>query len=37
MWVGGTQLDQVFEDDGIYSWKFAVNWDDPEPDAADRA
>ena len=29
MAAGGAQLDQVFEDDGIYSWKFAVNWDDP--------
>ncbi|MGP8252443.1 MAG: hypothetical protein ACLQHF_10445 [Terracidiphilus sp.] len=29
MAAGGTQLHQVFEDDGIYAWKFAVNWDDP--------
>jgi hypothetical protein len=26
---GGTQLHNVFEDDGIYVWKFSVNWDDP--------
>jgi hypothetical protein len=29
MAAGGTQLHQVFEDDGIYAWKFAVNWMDP--------
>jgi hypothetical protein len=29
MAAGGTQLHQVFEDDGIYAWKFAVNWADP--------
>jgi hypothetical protein len=25
---GGTQLHNVFEDDGIYVWKFHVNWKD---------
>ncbi|MGB7190741.1 MAG: hypothetical protein WBD10_11430 [Acidobacteriaceae bacterium] len=29
MAAGGTQLHQVFEDDGIYVWKFQVNWKDP--------
>lgn len=29
MAAGGTQLHQVFEDDGIYAWKFAVDWKDP--------
>lgn len=29
MAAGGTQLHKVFEDDGIYVWKFHVNWDDP--------
>jgi hypothetical protein len=29
MAAGGTQLHNVFEDDGIYAWKFSVNWDDP--------
>ncbi len=28
MAAGGTQLHEVFEDDGIYAWKFAVNWND---------
>jgi hypothetical protein len=27
--TGGTQLNQVMEDDGIYYWKFHVDWDDP--------
>jgi hypothetical protein len=27
--AGGTQLKQVFEDDGIYAWKFHVDWNDP--------
>jgi hypothetical protein len=26
---GGTQLKKVFEDDGIYAWKFFVDWNDP--------
>jgi hypothetical protein len=29
MAAGGTQLHEIFEDNGIYAWKFAVNWDDP--------
>jgi hypothetical protein len=29
MAAGGTQLHGIFEDDGIYAWKFWVNWDDP--------
>ena len=29
MAAGGTQLHQIFEDDGIYVWKYRVNWDDP--------
>ncbi|MGB9029383.1 MAG: hypothetical protein WCC27_04605 [Acidobacteriaceae bacterium] len=29
MATGGTQLHNIFEDDGIYVWKFSVNWDDP--------
>jgi hypothetical protein len=29
MATGGTQLKQVFEDDGIYAWKVHVDWDDP--------
>ncbi|RKY89381.1 hypothetical protein DRQ09_01425 [candidate division KSB1 bacterium] len=29
MATGGTQLKNIFEDDGIYVWKFYVNWDDP--------
>lgn len=28
--TGGSQLNNVFEDDGIYVWKFHVNWDDPK-------
>jgi hypothetical protein len=27
--AGGTQLKNVLEDDGIYYWKFAVDWKDP--------
>jgi hypothetical protein len=26
---GGTQLKKIMEDDGIYVWKFAVDWKDP--------
>lgn len=26
--AGGTQLKGVFEDDGIYAWKFQVDWED---------
>ena len=29
MAAGGTQLKQVFEDDGIYVWKFFVDWKNP--------
>jgi hypothetical protein len=29
MAAGGTQLKKVLEDDGIYVWKFHVDWDDP--------
>jgi hypothetical protein len=29
MAAGGTQLRQDMEDDGIYAWKFHVDWDDP--------
>jgi hypothetical protein len=29
MAAGGTQLKKILEDDGIYVWKFHVNWDDP--------
>jgi len=27
--AGGTQLKGILEDDGIYAWKFHVDWDDP--------
>ena len=26
---GGTQLDSIFSDDGIFVWQFQVNWADP--------
>lgn len=29
MAAGGTQLRKVLEDDGIYVWKFHVDWNDP--------
>jgi hypothetical protein len=29
MAAGGTQLRKVMEDDGIYVWKFHVDWNDP--------
>ena len=29
MAAGGTQLKKIFEDDGIYAWKFHVDWNDP--------
>src|SRR5215475_3484575 len=29
MAAGGTQLKQIFEDDGIYVWKFHVDWKNP--------
>ncbi len=31
--AGGTQLQKVFEDDGLYAWKFHVDWDKPEKTA----
>jgi hypothetical protein len=27
--AGGTQLANVFEDDGVYAWAFHTDWDDP--------
>ncbi len=27
--AGGTQLKKVFEDDGLYAWRFHVDWQDP--------
>jgi len=29
MAAGGTQLKDILEDDGIFVWKFHVDWDDP--------
>ena len=29
MAAGGTQLKHILEDDGIYYWKFHVDWEDP--------
>ncbi|HUS86783.1 MAG TPA: hypothetical protein VMW76_06050 [Bacteroidales bacterium] len=29
MATGGVQLSNILEDDGIYIWKFHVDWDDP--------
>ena len=29
MATGGTQLEGDFDDDGIYAWRFSVDWDDP--------
>jgi hypothetical protein len=29
MAAGGTQLKNILEDDGIYFWKYHVDWDDP--------
>jgi hypothetical protein len=29
MATGGTQLKNVFEDDGIFAWKFHVDWENP--------
>jgi hypothetical protein len=29
MAAGGEQLNDIREDDGIYAWKFHVDWDDP--------
>jgi hypothetical protein len=30
MATGGAQLREDYDDDGIYAWKFYVDWDDPE-------
>lgn len=30
MAAGGSQLHHIFEDNVIYVWKFAVNWNDPQ-------
>jgi hypothetical protein len=30
MATGGTQLENVLEDDGVYAWQFAVDWKRPE-------
>ena len=29
MATGGSQLNGIFEDDGIYAWKFFTDWEDP--------
>src|SRR5262249_9094880 len=29
MATGGAQLKKIVQDDGIYVWKFSVNWNDP--------
>jgi hypothetical protein len=29
MATGGTQLKEIFDDDGIYAWKVHVDWDNP--------
>jgi hypothetical protein len=29
MATGGTQLDSVFSDDGVYAWQFEVDWENP--------
>ena len=29
MTAGGSQLKDVLEDDGVYAWRFAVDWKDP--------
>ena len=33
--AGGTQLKKVMEDDGIYAWKFHVDWKDPSQTRVD--
>jgi hypothetical protein len=35
MAAGGAQLKKVLEDDGIYVWKFSVNWSDPSKSRLD--
>ena len=35
MATGGTQLHNVMEDDGIYVWKFHVDWNDPSQTKVD--
>jgi hypothetical protein len=34
MAAGGTQLKEIFEDDGIYAWKVHVDWENPKNTAA---
>jgi hypothetical protein len=29
MATGGTQLDSVFSDDGVFAWRFSVDWEEP--------
>ena len=36
MAAGGTQLDKIFEDDGIDVWKFHVDWKTPSKTKLDR-
>jgi hypothetical protein len=33
--AGGSQLNRVLEDDGIYAWKFHVDWEDPSKSKLD--
>lgn len=35
MAAGGTQLKKIFDDDGIYSWKVHVDWNNPANTKAD--
>ena len=35
MATGGAQLNDVFSDDGIYYWKFYVDWDEPDESVID--
>jgi hypothetical protein len=35
MAAGGTQLKNIFEDDGIYYWKVHVDWENPAKTSAD--
>src|SRR3989475_1132673 len=34
--AGGTQLHGIFDDDGIYAWRFSVDWTDPRRSATRR-
>ena len=36
MAAGGTQLEKILEDDGIYVWQFHVDWKDPSKTEGDR-